>query len=72
MKVSYFADTDSLYIDLSEKSCAESVEMSEGVVLDYDAVGALVGIDIDNASRKVQLSELVLNRIPGKVRSVAA
>jgi uncharacterized protein YuzE len=72
MKVSYFADTDSLYIDLSEKPSVESVEVSEGIVLDYDAEGGLVGIDIDNASQKVQLNELILNRIPGDIRSIAA
>ena len=49
---------DSLYIDLSEHTSAESREVSEGVVLDYDSDGNLVGIDIDNASTKVQLDKL--------------
>ena len=47
MKLNYHPETDSLYIDLSEKPSAESHEISEGVVLDYDANGNLVGIDID-------------------------
>ena len=47
--------TDSLYIDLSELPSVESREISEGVVLDYDADGKLVGIDIDNASHKVEM-----------------
>ena len=46
-----FPDTDSLYIDLSHKQSTESQEVSEGVVLDYDAEGNLVGIDIDHASQ---------------------
>lgn len=50
MKLSYHADTDSLYIDLSERPSVESREITEGIVLDYDAEGNLVGIDIDNAS----------------------
>jgi uncharacterized protein YuzE len=50
MKLNYYPDIDSLYIDLSEKPSAESREVSEGVVLDHDAEGNLVGIDIDNAS----------------------
>ena len=54
MKLNYYPETDSLYIDLSEKQSAESREVSEGIILDYDAGGNLVGIDIDNASRKVQ------------------
>ena len=58
MKLNYYPETDSLYIDLSERPSAESKEISEGIVLDYDAEGNLVGIDIDNASKKVQLREL--------------
>lgn len=72
MKLNYHPETDSLYIDLSEKPSAESREISEGVVLDYDAQGNLVGIDIDNASRKVELKSLVLSRLPGKVYTSAA
>ena len=64
MKLNYFPDTDSLYIDLSQRPSVESQEVSEGVVLDYDAEGNLVGIDIDHASRKLDLSELVTNHIP--------
>lgn len=72
MKLTYFADTDSLYIDLSEKTSVESREVSAGVVLDYDAKGALVGIDIDNASKKVQLKDLRLTKLPSKIYRVAA
>lgn len=72
MKLKYYPDTDSLYIDLSEKLSAESREVSEGIVLDYDAQGNLVGIDIDNASKKVQLKELLLSKLPSEVKTVAA
>ncbi len=72
MKLNYHPDTDSLYIDLSEKPSVESREISEGVVLDYDAQGNLVGIDIDHASRKVELGTLTLSRLPGVVETTAA
>jgi uncharacterized protein YuzE len=72
MKLNYYPETDSLYIDLSEKPSVESREISEGVVLDYDAGGNLVGIDIDNASKKVQLQQLILSKLPGKVHTVPA
>jgi len=72
MKLNYYPETDSLYIDLSEKTSVESKEISEGVVLDYDVEGNLVGIDIDNASKKIQLKELILSRLPSDVRTVAA
>jgi uncharacterized protein YuzE len=71
MKLNYFPETDSLYIDLSEQPSTESREISEGVVLDYDSGGNLVGIDIDNASSKVDLKHLVLSNLPGKVETAA-
>ena len=64
MKLDYYPDTDSLYIDLSSTPSVESQEVSEGVVLDYDAEGNLVGIDIDHASRKLNLRELVTSHLP--------
>ena len=72
VKLSYFADTDSLYIDLSEEPSVESREISEGVVLDYNAAGRLVGIDIDEASKRVQLDKLVLSQLPSTVETAAA
>ena len=72
MKLNYYPETDSLYIDLSERPSVESREISEGVVLDYDRDGHLVGIDIDNASRKVELKRLILSKLPAKVETVAA
>ena len=41
-------------------------------MIDYDTEGNLVGIDIDNASRKIQLKELILNRLPSDIHTVAA
>ncbi len=72
MKLNYYADTDSLYIDLSEQPSVESREISEGVVVDYDANGNLVGVDIDNASKKVQLQQLILNKLPSQVKTITA
>lgn len=56
-------------MDLSARPSTQSREVSEGVVLDYDAEGNLVGIDIDNASRKLDLSEVVTNHIPVEASS---
>lgn len=72
MKLNYYQETDSLYIDLSEKLSTESKEISDGIVLDYDADGNLVGIDIDNASKKVQLKELTLRKLPFESHTFAA
>ena len=70
MKLNYYPETDSLYIDLSELPSVESREISEGVVLDYDADGRLVGIDIDNASHKVEMQKLILNKLPATVERI--
>ena len=72
MKLNYYSDTDSLYIDLSEQPSVESREISEGIVLDYDAAGNLVGIDIDNATRKVELKKLTLNKLPAVIQNNSA
>jgi len=72
MKLNYFPDTDSLYIDLRHQPSVGSIEVADGTVLDFGASGELVGIDIDNASSKVQLKELILNKLPGTVRTIAA
>ena len=65
MKLTYYQDTNSLYIDLASQPGAESREISPGVVLDYDANGRLVGIDIDNANDKVDLNEFTLSKVVG-------
>lgn len=72
MRMKYYKDTDSLYIDLSEHPSAESREVSEGIVLDYGVNGNLVGIDIDNASSKVDLERLIVSSLPGDVETDAA
>ena len=64
MKIAYYPDTDSMYIDLSTRESVDSREVSPGIVLDYDVKGNLVGIDIDNASHKLDLQELILDKIP--------
>jgi uncharacterized protein YuzE len=65
MKLSYYPDTDSLYIELvEEKTSVDSREISEGIVIDLDSEGNIIGFDIDNASKKINLSELVTNKLP--------
>jgi uncharacterized protein YuzE len=64
MKFHYYPETDSLYIDLSEKKSVDSREVVPGVVLDFDADGQLVGVDIDHASKVVNLSRLEAESLP--------
>jgi uncharacterized protein YuzE len=64
MKFQYFAETDSLYIDLSQKFGSDSRAVAPGVVLEFDAEGNVVGIDIDHASQIVELSKIEAEDLP--------
>jgi len=64
VKLHYYPETDSLYIDLSSRPGADSVEVAEGVVVDFDENGAVVGIDIDRASRLIDLKTLEAEGLP--------
>ena len=72
MKLNYYPDTDSLYIDLSSTDSVDSIEISDGVVIDYDGSGKITGIDIDHASKTLDLGELVMNHLPIKKQSIMA
>ena len=72
MKLHYYPETDTLYIDLSEKTSTDSKEIAPGVVLDFDGEGNLVGIDIDRASHVVNLASLEASELPvGKLQMQA-
>jgi len=72
MKLTYYPDTDSLYIDLSEKKSVDSKEIANGVVVDFDESGAIVGIDIDKASKVVNLQKLESDSMPMKSFAIAS
>ena len=60
MKLLYDKSTDSLYIDLEDTPGADSFEVADGVVIDIDAEGGVAGIDIDHASRRLDLRALAV------------
>lgn len=64
MKLHYYPETDSLYIELSATSGTETREIVEGLVVDLDANGNVVGFDIDNASAKLDLSRVETIALP--------
>jgi uncharacterized protein YuzE len=69
MKFNYYAETDSLYIDLRNQPSVDSREIQDGVIIDLDEDGQIVGIDIDNASKVVDLTDLKAKSLP--LKSVA-
>jgi uncharacterized protein YuzE len=59
MKVKYDVQTDTLRIRFSDKPVAESDEEKQGVILDYDEEGNILGIEILNASRRMPNPQVI-------------
>lgn len=59
MKIEYSKDVDALYIKLREAKIEDSMDIEEGVTIDLDGKGHIVGIEILDASEKLELSDLV-------------
>ena len=64
MKLHYYPETDSLYIEFSKEPGVETREVSDGVNVDIDARGNLVGLDIDRAANRLDLSSLETTALP--------
>ena len=64
MKLHYYAETDSLYIDLSSRPGSDAVEVADGLVVDFDEEGKVVGIDIEHASRLLDLKTVETEGLP--------
>jgi uncharacterized protein YuzE len=64
MKLHYYPETDSLYIELKTTPGTETREIVEGLVVDLDKDGEVVGFDIDHASRKLDLSKIETIALP--------
>lgn len=64
MKLHYYPETDSLYIELKSVPSTETREIVEGLNVDLDANGDVVGFDIDHASGKLDLSRIETIALP--------
>jgi len=64
MKLHYYPETDSLYIELKPIPGTEAREVVEGLVVDLDEKGDVVGFDIEHASRKLDLSVVETIALP--------
>jgi uncharacterized protein YuzE len=71
MKLHYYPETDSLYIELKSEPGAETREIADGLNVDLDADGTVVGFDIDHASRHLDLSTLETVSLPLRQTRVA-
>jgi uncharacterized protein YuzE len=64
MKLSYDPETDSLYISLNERSSVDSLEVARDFVVDFDDQGRVVGLDIQYASKTIDLTKLEADSLP--------
>ena len=64
MKLHYYPETDSLYIELSAAESSETRAISDTVNIDFGADGGVVGIDIDHASKQLDLETLETAALP--------
>jgi uncharacterized protein YuzE len=63
MKMSYFDDTDTLYIELKEESVVETKDIDENTILDLDAAGNIIAITVEHASKRTDVHQLTLSGI---------
>ena len=68
MKLHYYPETDSLYIDLNARPSVDSREIADGLVVDFDAEGRVVGIDIQHASQSLDLKTLETESLPVRTK----
>ena len=64
MKLHYYPDTDSLYVEFTTGPGVKTHEVADGLNVDLDADGNVVGFDIDRASRRLDLSTLETTSLP--------
>ena len=64
MKLHYYPETDSLYVELRSELGAETREVAGGLNVDLDANGNVVVFDIDHASQRLELSTLETEALP--------
>jgi uncharacterized protein YuzE len=71
MKLHYYPETDSLYIELRDAPGVESREVLDGLNVDVDANGEVVGFDLDFASKRFDLPQLETIALPFQTTDAA-
>lgn len=63
MKIRYFEDTDTLYIEFSDRPIAETRDLDENTTLDVDADGNLLAMTFEHASTRTDVRRLTVEGI---------
>ncbi|MDT3778959.1 DUF2283 domain-containing protein [Nitrospira sp. MA-1] len=66
MKVKYFSDTDTAYIEFSNQDVVETKDINENILIDLDENGQLVGMTIEHADVQANLSEISFQQLTPK------
>ena len=59
MKIQYSKEADALYVYFKEEFVAKSKEIEDGIVIDFDAKGQFIGIEVLDVSQRFSLSDIV-------------
>jgi len=63
MKIKYFPDTDTLFIEFSDASVHDTKEITENLYIDFDKDGNLVSMTIEHAKKQVNFSEITFSKL---------
>jgi uncharacterized protein YuzE len=63
MRVRYFEDSDTLYIELRDAVVAETRDLDENTLIDLDDQGRMVAITVEHAQQRAELSHFAFERI---------
>jgi uncharacterized protein YuzE len=66
MKVNYFPDTDTAYVEFSENRPVETREINENIYIELDQEGNLVGMTIEHAQTQANIAEISYKQVKSK------
>ena len=65
MKLNYYEETDSLYIsEISSMTSSGSKEIADGLIVDFDEAGHVLGLDVQHASERIDLRSIESKQLP--------
>jgi uncharacterized protein YuzE len=63
MKIQYFQDTDTLYIEFKSAEIAETRDLDENTLLDLDSLGNIAGITVEHASKHADIPKFSYEQV---------
>ena len=63
MKITYFEDTDTLYIEFRQVEASETKDLDENTLLDFDEAGNICGMTIEHARERADVRQFSFQQI---------